>query len=686
MKQQDYIDKIKQVAEQVSIPEGVSPEKIKKRLEDECTNTFQPQKEMIPKKKRISKFAVACAAGILFLGTGGILYMDISSHGGRTQNKIYKPEIADESSIEETEEVSLACQSELINPTDYDTYYETIRQIRDEYYATYIDIPEASVDASDLGIVEEYADEASMLSTDVSGASRNFSTTNTQEENIDEGDIVKTDGEYIYKLNQFWEDNEFISKLTITKASDGKLTKTGTIDWMEQFQEDSYVYIRDFYLYGNTLVFMLQDHTNEAETTILLYDISNKEKPIQTKVITQSGQYISSRIADGYLYTVSNFTDMDFSSQKPYKNYIPSVNGNLLDCSNIYCPAEPLVDSTYVVTGLNLKTGQIVDEKAVPTQGGDIYVSDSSIYIYGNVYAETTQTEIFKISYQNGSLTPGNSATISGSFYGSFALNEYNHHLRVVATIPANSISLLRTEDEMQNTTTAKEEDTSQVPREDVNMLYVLDESMTVTGQITGIAPGEQIYSARFLGDIGYLVTYENTDPLFSIDLSDPTNPVIIGKLTIPGFSQYLHPYADGLLLGIGEEINPDTQEFEGLKLSMFDISNPENVAVTHQYILPNSYYSPAEYNYKALMIDTEKNIFGFFYQNLEGTNNYYVTYRYDAENGFEETGKYEIHIESYETDSIRGLYIDDYLYITTLDSITSYPLGTTTKKDSIQS
>ena len=96
-----------------------------------------------------------------------------------------------------------------------------------------------------------------------------------------------------------------------------------------------------------------------------------------------------------------------------------------------------------------------------------------------------------------------------------------------------------------------------------------------MTGTIENLAKNERIYSARFMGDTGYFVTFRETDPLFSVDLSDPDNPKIIGTLKIPGFSEYLHPYGDGLLLGIGEEVDEKGVESNQVKLSMFDISDP---------------------------------------------------------------------------------------------------------------
>lgn len=160
-------------------------------------------------------------------------------------------------------------------------------------------------------------------------------------------------------------------------------------------------------------------------------------------------------------------------------------------------------------------------------------------------------------------------------------MNEYNSYLRVVLTDYSGE--------------TQK------------NALYVLDDAMQVCGNIGDLAEGEDIRSARFLGDIGYFVTFRNTDPLFSVDLSDPSDPKILGELKITGFSSYLHFYGENKLLGVGNEVDPETGAYTGIKLAMFDVSDPSNVKQLHKFVIKDTYDCPLFYNYKAAMIDTEK-------------------------------------------------------------------------------
>lgn len=714
MNEQEYMNKIKQQAENVPIPDSISPENMKKMLDEKLASSTasKEQTKLVKSRKWVKYIAAACVVLILAGGTGfSILSINMMKESeDATAISGETADVAEEACMDESEDTGssdmLAYETSLNTPNSYDEYYDTIKETLDNYYDNFAQAETAGVPdnikAKEFSIqAEEDLLTNAGSSMDSIAVARDYSTTNTQEETIDEGDIIKTDGNYIYKITTNDNNGQSSNILSIIKAENGNLTSESSIDLDHCFdtEENAYVYFQEFYLHQNYLVLLFTNEFDKTETTIVIYDIKDKANPEKKKILTQSGSYQSSRISDGYLYTISIFSGADFSTQQPYANYIPSVGGKLIDCSQIYYSDNVLAQSTYVVTGVNLQSLEISDSIALPAGGGDIYVSHQSIYLYGSVYNEPGKTEFLRIGYEKGKLTPGKSATITGYVYDNYAISEYNDYLRIIATIPANDFSLLRNDMEMipkdisddvseENTTDEKTEELT----EDINVLYIFDENMSLVSKLSGIAPGEQVKSVRYIGDMGYLVTYETVDPLFAIDLSDPYNPEITGRLTIPGFSNYLHPYADGLLLGIGEEYTPKDQTFVGLKLSMFDISDPANIEVVDQLILENGYYSTAQYNHKALMIDPEKNIFGFFYQEQIAdenytyiTNNYFVTYEYNQKNGFVETGRYKVDMESYEVDTIRGLYIDDYLYISTNHSITSYELNGTKQIDTIQ-
>lgn len=742
MNEKDIIHTIQNKTKDLPIPDSISPESMKKMLDEHINDTKHSAGQTEPatadsqnnsvvnlsatgkRNRYIRRFTVAACVVLCLVGSIGVSKL-ISNKQSDSLADIASIAATDTTAAEEATDESksndeftedLACQSSLSSPASYDEYYDTLKSAYDDYYDSISTVETRNYDkdeaANTVAETEMAADSTAGFDTGlnsadtisnaktskqlVSEAKKNYSTTNTQEKMVDEGDIIKTDGTYIYKVAEGYDNDtgDYYSILTITKTDNGDLSFVTSInlDKVLGKNTDGSINFQEFYLYNNQLIF-LYDKWNynedssigkgqQTETYLAVYDLKDKEKPKEIKQLSQSGWYVSSRISDGYLYTISNFNDSTLNTREPYSNYIPTINGKTIACENIYYPTNVLLETTYVITSLDLSNlTKFTDTKAVPTKSGEIYVSDSSIYIYTTLYENVTKTEIMKVQYEKGKLTPGNSATVAGYLYDSFALSEYDEHLRIVATIPANNISLLRNYD----VAVAENEDTDNSDvaiTENINALYILDSNMELTGKITGLAPGEQIYSARFMGTTGYFVTYRNTDPLFSVDLSDPANPEILGELKIPGFSNYLHFYDNNLLLGIGEEIDEETQVFKGLKLSMFDINDPANVTEKDKYIIENSEFSEALYNHKAIMIDTAKNIFGFLYGGYDNNYKsyyYYATYTYDKENGFIETAKYLINDGSeYEYNAVRGVYIGDYLYLATNKSITSYELGTT--------
>ncbi|MDE5863062.1 MAG: beta-propeller domain-containing protein [Lachnospiraceae bacterium] len=725
MNEKDIMHNIENKTKDIPIPDSISPEAMQKMLDSHINETGLSAKNGAGRDKsshtgihgrntrRIAVCICACIA-LCLAGGMGFFTLRQSDNKSGTYNEGATATSNDEAAEEYVEgnddtsdnfDSDLAYQSGLISPDSYDDYYETLKSAYDDYYdriasvQTKYDVTEAEMEeaamedsaAKDMGAATGGAatNSADVLRSDKQKA--DYSTTNTQEQSVDEGDVIKTDGTYIYKVTHSFNNRtgDYETRLIITKTDKGNLTYITSINLNSVLDnsEKDYVNFEEFYLYNDRLVFLYtqnryaddMNNTDSTKTYIVIYDIKDKENPKEVKHLSQSGWFVSSRISDGYLYTISNFNDTSLESKKPYTNYIPTINDKTIDCKNIYYPRNVLMETTYVMTSLDLsKPTDFADTKAIPTRAGQTYVSDSSIYIFTTLYDSVTKTEITKVGYDKGKLTPGSSATVAGYLYGSFALSEYNGYLRIVATIPANNISLLRgfTIEETMDSS----QSTAEVIPEDVNALYILDSNMNLTGKLSGLAPGEQIYSARFMGDIGYFVTFRNTDPLFSVDLSDTYNPQILGKLKIPGFSEYLHFYGDGLLLGIGEERDETTSEFKGLKLSMFDINNPADVTEQDKYIIEKSSYSEALYNHKAIMINSEKNIFGFLYCCMDSNYNdiyYYSTYSYDKEKGFVETARYRINDGSeYEYDAVRGVYIGDYLYLATNRSITSYKLG----------
>ena len=259
-------------------------------------------------------------------------------------------------------------------------------------------------------------------------------------------------------------------------------------------------------------------------------------------------------------------------------------------------------------------------------------------------------------------------------------MDEYDGKLRMVTTVDEywiESIKDDRTGESIGNKITESCR---------TNALYVLNQNLDIIGKIENLAEDEQIYSARFMGETGYFVTFRQTDPLFAVDLKDPKNPQILSELKISGFSEYLHFYGEDRLLGIGMEADEETGSTEGMKLSMFDISNPADVQEISKLAMGNYYYSEALYNHRAVLISVNANIFGFEVEGQENGNfkRDYLVFSYENDQ-FVQKLKLETNNKYGEIYSSRGTFIGDVFYLLTRDgSVKSYDLNTGEKLESL--
>ena len=496
-----------------------------------------------------------------------------------------------------------------------------------------------------------------------------FSTTNTQVEEVDEADIVKTDGKYIYILNK----NACTVK--IVSANKGKIKNLLTIFLSENDGvNQKYFYNAEMYLTSGRLVIVYEYYTNKSYTKAKIYDVSNPEKSVIVREVSQSGSYLSSRVIGDKLYMFTN----EYIYEKPNENdkcsYVPcvSVDGDAptpIDDSNIYMFDGEVNRSYLTAISVDTVTGNIIDSKTALGGGSQLYANTKSIYVTADrssysyaAEAGTPElltkyehaTRIMRFAINSGKIAAVSEGVVAGSPLNQFSMDEYKNHFRIVTT--------------RYDTYTT------------TNAVYILDENLKQVGAIENIAKDERVYSVRFMGDTGYFVTFRETDPLFAVDLKDPKNPKILSALKIPGFSNYLHPWDNGLLLGIGQEAD-EIGRIEGFKLSMFDVSNPENVSEKHKKA--ESYIDTSiGTQHKAVLISKEKNLIAFPVKDAK----YYV-YGYSAENGFEQKAVLDAQsIEGmyYYTDCTRGIYIGDFLYVCNYNGIISYSLNDFKEVDNI--
>ena len=663
--EKEILDKIKQSTEKTPVPESLAPDQIMKMLEEH--NSTQASGH-IPKKHGFSRGhrmrgGLIAAALVLVVGIGAhIRQQNLSSDSATFSTK--------GSSSIGTSSGKLASSDTLETATDYDEVYTYLQSYQDE-------LDSSSVTGStDSGIVmysNETADngartDSSSSSSDSSTASAravdtSFSDTNVRTEGVGEADIVKTDGSYLYTLKANSQE------ISIVDIRSDQMKVVSSISLNENFQASEF-YLSDqkLFVLGNMQNTQVDSDSKTLYrgscTRIQTYDLADINNPKSIGTVDQSGYYRTSRFKDGYLYVFSDYYIYDTITKKDYPSYVPLVGDNLLKQSDIYLPTNHAADQYLVVSSVSASSpDKAADQKAVMSENGEVYVSENNIYIYeytnssilADNLAAKNQTILRKLSYNKGKLSGSAQGKVKGYLNDSFSIDEYDNTLRLVTTVTHNVGSSSQS-----------------------NSVYVLDADLKTIGKIEDLAKNEQVYSARFLGDTGYFVTYEQTDPLFSVDFSDPENPKILGKLKIPGFSEYLHFYSDNLLLGIGM----DTDEngiTNGVKISMFDISDPSDVKEVSKYTLDQYYYSDVFSDYRAALVDPEKNLIGF---PLSGSANQYVILSYDKDQGFQVQMQEEVNGNSYL--GTRGVYANEKFYVINGNAIEAYRMGDYVKIDDL--
>ncbi len=660
MDERKIFDMIKKSGENVDAPEEIQPEQIRRLLEEQPSD----------KKKRFRRYAQwgAVAAVFALVIIGGVTGLTrLSGTDGKEHTETGSMVLSDATQQKETETMQLAEQnSEAVKETVKETTKETeasvgsdkdvyvfagaknYQQVFDALKSTQNDREYATADLA-RGVTTEMAVEDSAASAmdmgssaSNTGAALSYSKTNLQEAGVDEADIIKTDGKYLYVMKA-------TGSVRMIRAEGKTLEVEGTI-MLEALNETP----QEMYVDGDILNLIVtgsrttldsddtQEDTYTANTEnytkIYTYDISDRSVPQLKGTVKQKGTYSTSRKNGDVIYLFTQFYPQ-INDADQIDTYVPAVNGARLESTDIYLPEYQNSSSYLVISSVsNRRPDEVIDKKAIVSAADNFYVSNDNIYIANaNWGSDATMTQILKFSCQKGKIRAKGAADLKGFLNDSFSMNEYNGYLRIVLT------------DYSGDTQT--------------NALYVLDDALEVCGSITDIAEGEEIRSARFLGDTGYFVTFKETDPLFSVDLSNPADPKVLGELKITGFSSYLHFYGENKLLGVGNEVDPETGAYTGIKLAMFDVSDPSNVKQLHKFVIKDTYDCPLFYDYKAAMIDTEKNVFGFM------CDSSYMIFRYDEGKGFENVFTENLgnsyYGSSYNgTQGIRGCFIDNSFYL----------------------
>lgn len=707
MNEQEILTQLRKAAEEIEIPETLKPEQIEKKLQEQKAKQQQENQHLEPKKSKkiipwrrlgsmVAVLALVVCSGIYITVTR----FDKNSGTGQTDSVAMTDTQQTVGEADETGYVDVAALGTMYHPaSDYKEVYQTLlkgyQQNWIEDLETSAETSEAASGAMNSGSDEYYySDEAKYGSADADllesskEGGKDYSTTNLQMEGVDESDIAKIDGSYIYTVEDKY--------IVITDIRDGKLEEVTRFLPKDCGAADR---VMEIYVDGDQLILVVQGYetslgesskagsdkensdkessdeeiavsdasedsafcykmNGKSTTQIQVYSIVDRRNPEFEGRLIQDGYYNTSRkIGDVvYLFTQYHMTsDVVGYVEKEYTSVIPKVNGEKVAASEIYLP-ESSGESGILVSSLDVnKPDKVLDSKLVISGYAQTYISKDALYLYEEDYDGAMITNIAKFALDEGRISGVAAAAVRGYVRDTFAINASDGYLRVLTTDYS-------TEDE-------------------VNALYILDENMKLTGQLTGIAPGEEIYAARFMGNTGYFVTYRNTDPLFTVDLSDPAKPEIIGELKVTGFSEYLHFWDDTHLLGIGYESDENTGNIENIKLSMFNIENPGEVTEEAKLVLKDVDYSEALYDYKSVIISKDKNLIGLVCEDYSGSRTKQTYQIYSYENGTFKKQAEIPGINGANYENVRGMYSGNVFYLWINDNITSYDMTDGFKK-----
>lgn len=668
----DIFKKIEKSADDIQIPTSLDPDNVKKKLEErelygESNYKKAEYGKVDGEKYKQTKFnvrkIVECAAAIALvvgISSAGIYNVIIRQTGNESGKNIQSDVINESNHVasyedEDKNTTKDANQSQLDSK---DAYLEKKSDIGTYHLASNYEEVYKLVNTEN--IYDYYCTIEDQATGNNTTKKESYSQTNLQVDGIDESDHIKTDGNYIYVQKE--------DKVVITDVRNEKMNILGEI--CPNLGKNGY--IKTMYVDGNQLFLVLQKNASDKMKCILqTYNIADRKNARLEGSVVVEGEYADSRKVGDIVYLFCNkgilYNETTYKGDK--EKIIPLVNDKKIPSGCIY--VQDHADSEFIAVSVNAKKpSEIVDQMMVMNTNVNVYMGTDVIYLYSTEYKkEKAYTNITKFQYKDGYMSGVASKSIKGEITDVFAISESNDILRVLTT---------------------------EWNEQSKNRLYMLDDKMKIIGKLSGIADGEEIYAARYIGDIAYFITYHNTDPLFAVDISDAETPKIIGKIKITGFSDYLHPYGKNKLLGIGYETDAATGEQLGVKLTMFDISNPEKLKVIDTLHIDGDYCSAAD-DYKTALVDSEKNVIGFTVEqweqnqkdeNAQDSRNRYYVYswknnhfvkqfekklpetKYDM---YEKCNDLYLYVDNY---NIRGLYIGDTFYL-------NYPSGKSYKLES---
>ncbi|NLC02747.1 MAG: hypothetical protein GX787_00520 [Tissierellia bacterium] len=435
-----------------------------------------------------------------------------------------------------------------------------------------------------------------------------FTTTNEQVAGVNEADIVKTDGKFIYYAQS--------DSVKVYLANNGKPILTDEIKSKIDPNKGQVIGYQELFIDKNRLIVIgtiegldnwirplepvdelrsiMPYPVQDSYVYVGVYSVNENGKLELLKEVQVEGNILSSRKTDNTLYLLSNKYVYQYGIEDDFKlpmykdSSVAQTYKELSVRDIMYYPYRP-ADNYLLITAIDIQnTEKPANIQAFLGSGREIYMTPDRLYVVAEDYSNTlgSITNIARFSIDGLKIGYSGGGFVKGSILNQFSMDEWNGNFRIA---------------------------TNTWDRETSNSLYILDKDLEQIGAIENLAPGERIYSVRFMEDKAYIVTFRQVDPLFVIDTSNPRAPKVLGELKIPGFSNYLHPISENTLLGIGQDADEKTGQQGGIKLSLFDVSDSAKPREIHNIILGESgSYAEVLNNHKALMVDNKRDIVGF--------------------------------------------------------------------------
>lgn len=575
---------------------------------------------------------------------------------------------------------------------------ESDQQLKD-YFASVIR-NNALTNKTTEGVAEESAQD----SATGSGGESSHSTTNNQVEGIEEGDSVVVNNRYIFSMRD--------QSVIVTDTQDPRnLKQISTLTPVKNG------YVQRVLLHNNLLLVVVNEYMEQAEiqekriaypsattmTKLFIYNVENPENAEVVRIVGQEGYFNNIRKVGNTAYMILNHTpnywmmqEGDLPELRPL-TYDSEKGEELtpMDYKDISILPGTMEPQYSIIQAIDLSS---TGENTVTTKGflgssSGLYMSEQALYLTGFKYEQASavtpaigieiwrpqamDTDVYKWNIDGLAINFTGSATVKGTVLNQYSMDEHNGYFRIATT----------------------EGFTWDDNAPSKNHLFVLNDSMQVVGQLNNLAQGERIYSARFMGDKAYLVTFKEVDPLFVIDVADPTNPKVLGELKIPGFSNYLHPLGENHLIGIGYDTETQIDEYTkeprivttSMKLSLFDVTDVTKPKEQQSVLIGGrGSYSDVQYDPKAFFRYTAKGLYGFPVILYNAKNNQEYTYEgsgaliyhisvadgIQLKGSLVEPAATNLQYEDWERTVQRIVYIGDTLYTISRSEVKSYDLN----------